>query len=526
MNRRHFLKRLSAGVFLPAAFTSPAFGRIKADNTSTDKRPNIIYLMTDDQRWDTFGCYGNPEFRTHNIDRLAAEGVLFENCYYAVSICMPSRATVLTGQYMSRHRCGFDRPTDYTISRAEFAETYPAVLRRAGYRTGFIGKLGFAVTETKEAPCRNLWRNADYLPSDQFDYWKGWPGQAPKGAYWPKDYGLEKSYKPKQRPHLTDVIGDLITDFIETNPADKPFCLSVSFHAPKGALVPDDVKPEYGRLFENVTFKLPGNYVAGANENLPDLIKRNWRGLGYHRRYTWTPELYQRFVRRQAALAYGVDVVAGRLIGKLKERDFLHNTVIILTSDNGFMNGSHGLDGKSLLYEESMRAPLILYDGRLPKEKRGRRLRQLVSTVDFAPTIVDLAGLASVKNMQGTSLRPLVEGRDLNWRDAVFMENNFTSYQIVPLEEARNDPEQLAKTQRDSLRCHGIRTQRYKYIRFHELDPVLEQLFDLKNDPLEQHDLAGDLQHEQVLKKMRRRCAELYAEARQKNDNEGRPDKP
>jgi arylsulfatase A-like enzyme len=502
------------GIVAPIALSGAAEHRAWAGGGANSERPNIIYLMTDDQRWDSLGCYGNPEFKTHNIDKLAAEGVLFENCYYAVSICMPSRATVLTGQYMSRHRCGFDRPTNYTISRAEFERTYPAVLRRAGYRTGFIGKLGFAVTEAKQAPCTSRWRNAQYMPSDRFDSWKGWAGQAPNGGYWPKDYGLEKSYKSKDRPHLTDVMGDLIIGFVETNPADKPFCLSVSFHAPKGALTPGDVKPEYGRLFENVTFKLPRNYVAGANNNLPDLIKRNWRGLKYHQEYTWTPELYQKFVRRQAALAYGIDIVVGRLVKKLQERKFLGNTVIIFTSDNGFMNGSHGLDGKALLYEESMRAPLIVYDGRLPKDKRGRRLEELISTVDFASTIADLAGADIPGSMQGMSLKPLIEGRRTNWRDAVFMENNFTSYNIVPLEEARNDPAELVKTKRDSLRCHGIRTKRWKYVRFHELDPVLEQLFDLENDSLEQHDLAHDSKYGKVLKTMRERCAEIYAEVR------------
>lgn len=504
MNRRDFLKVTGLGMAVPA------FPGIVRAAKKTDKKPNIIYLMTDDQRWDTLGCYGNPEFKTHNIDQLAAEGVLFENCFYTVSICMPSRATVLTGQYMSRHRCGFDRPTNYTISRAEFALTYPVILRQAGYRTGFIGKLGFVVTNKKEAPCRSLWKKLEHMPSEQFDYWKGWAGQAPKGGYWPKDYGLKKSYEVCKQPHLTDVIGDLILDFIETNPEGKPFCLSVSFHAPKGALVPADVKPEHGELFEDVTFKLPANYVAGENENLPALVKRNWRGLGYHRKYTYTPELYQKFIRRQAGLIYGVDVVVGRLVNKLKERKLLDNTIIIFTSDNGFFNGSHGLDGKALLYEESVRAPLIVYDGRLPKGERGRRLKHLISTIDFAPTMVDLSGLQIPESMQGISFKPLLEGHKVKWREAVFMENNFTSYRIVPLSQAQDDPQALSKTKRDSLRCQGIRTNRWKYIRFHEVDPVLEQLFDLRNDPLEQKDLASNPKHARTLAKLRNLCDKLY----------------
>ncbi|MBL7189802.1 MAG: sulfatase [Phycisphaerae bacterium] len=503
MNRRDFLK--IAGL----AILAPTVGCITQAARKARKRPNIIYLMSDDQRWDTLGCYGNPEFKTHNLDNLADQGVLFENCYYAVSICMPSRATILTGQFMSRHRCGFDRPTDYTISRPEFARTYPMVLRKAGYRTGFIGKLGFVVTEKKERPCRKLWKSPEHMPADRFDYWKGWPGQAPKGQYWPKDFGLKESYEKSKRPHLTDIMGDLILDFVRTNPAGKPFCLSVSFHAPKGALVPADVKPEYDRQFEGVKFKLPPNYVAGPNDKLPDLIKRNWRGLGYHRRYTWTPELYQKFVRRQAALAYGIDVAVGRLVKELKDKRLLDNTVIIFTSDNGFLNGSHGLDGKTLLYEESMRAPLIVFDGRLPAEMRGRRLTQLISTVDFAPTIADLAGSPVPNVMQGKSFKPLIEGRDMRWRDAVFMESNFTQFKAVPLAEAKDDPEALAKTKRDSLRCHGIRTERWKYIRFFETEPVFEQLFDLKSDPIEQHNLAGDPKHAKVLEKLRAQCDRL-----------------
>ena len=174
--RRQFLRTITAGTAAMAAMPALAGKEAK-------KRPNIIFLMTDDQRWDNFGCYGNPEFKTHNLDRLAEQGVLFENCFYAVSICMANRATVLTGEYLSKHRCGFDRPTDYTISLAEFALTYPVILRRSGYTTGFIGKLGFAVTKSKTAPGRNLWRKPENMPSGQFDYWKGWTGQAPKGGY-------------------------------------------------------------------------------------------------------------------------------------------------------------------------------------------------------------------------------------------------------------------------------------------------------------------------------------------------------
>ena len=506
-NRRQFLKK--TGVFAIAGGVMPV-AKVWGAKSRSVSRPNIIYLMSDDQRWDTMGCYGHPEFKTKNLDALAADGVLFENCYYAVSICMPSRATVLTGKYMSTHRCGFDRPTNYTISRAEFSLTYPAILKKAGYRTGFIGKVGFAITEKKTLRKKRGEKSVK-LASEYFDYWQGWPDQAPKGGYWPPNYGLKSSYQKDSRPHLTDIVGDLIGDFIDTNNADKPFCLSVSFHAPKGALKPADAKPEYNKIFDGVTFQKPENYVPGLNEKLPDVIKRNWRGLfPYHKRYTWTPELYQKFVRRQAALTYGIDVQVGKLMAKLRDKGLLDNTVIIFTSDNGFFNGSHGLDGKALLYEESMRAPLIVWDPRLDGSKRGQRLPQLVSTVDYAPTIIDLAGANIPDAMQGMSLKPLIQGqKHPKWRDAVFMENNFTQNKIVPIEEAKNNPEALAKTNTDSLRCHGIRTEQYKYIRFFELDPVFEELYDLKSDPLEQKNLATDPKHTKVLQELRRKCSDL-----------------
>jgi len=148
----------------------PFFCNANVSAADSTDQPNIIFLMTDDQRWDNLGCYGRPEFQTTNIDRLARQGVTFDNAYYAVSICMPSRVTMMTGRYISNHQVGFSPPYNYTLSKSDFLDSYPSQMKKAGYRTGFVGKFGFSVTETPQRP--NIDKSYDFGNhlKDQFDY--------------------------------------------------------------------------------------------------------------------------------------------------------------------------------------------------------------------------------------------------------------------------------------------------------------------------------------------------------------------
>ncbi len=508
----------------PIPFTLIVFlflvsGGVKATAADArDARPNLVFLMSDDQRWDTFGCYGRPEFKTPHIDELAKQGTLFENCFYAVSICMPSRATAMTGQYLSRHRCGFSAPTDFTVSHKEFANAYPMRLKAAGYRTGFVGKFGFAVTKTKVKGSRPKRWDMQANIGEAFDFFYGSPvhfGQRKTASYWPQDEEMARLLKNRTKSERTEMYGDMMLRFLETHSGKQPFCLSVSFQAVKGNRESDVIDHEHWDMFKNVTMSKPGNHVMGGNPKLPAAVRKSWRGVKLHKTTTGNERGYQQFVRERAAMGHSIDLQVGRLVKKLKTMGVLENTVIIYTSDNGRFHGSHGLYDKALLYEESVRAPLIIFDGRQPEKQRGRRLKQLVSTVDYAPTLLGFAGLDAPDSMQGKSLVELISGRTppKRWRDAVYMENHFVSDGAQPVSAALKGKE-LKKTRTSSIRCRGVRTERWKYIVFFELDPRVEQLFDLNNDPLEQNNLAGRVEHAEVLAKLRKRCNALFESAR------------
>ncbi|MDP0489954.1 MAG: sulfatase-like hydrolase/transferase [Verrucomicrobiota bacterium JB023] len=483
------------------------------------QRPNIIFLMTDDQRCDNLSCYGRPEFRTHHIDELAAQGVLFNKAYYAVSICMPSRVTMLTGRYLSNHQVGFSPPYNYTLSEQGLKDSYPSQLKKAGYRTGFVGKVGFSVTEEKRRP--NMFQPYDFRDHfrEHFDFFAGdGTHTGSELRLWPEEDQALKEIYDKSNKKLTRTLrtGEAMLRFLETQPADQPFCLSVSFLAVKHDST-SHIYPPHLKLFQNTEFPVPENWVNGANEKLPEVVQKFWRGPKLHLQRSSTPELYQRQVRRFAAQGYTVDQQVGRMMEKLEEKGFLENTIVIYTSDNGRFQGSHGLFDKALLYEESMKAPLIVFDGRAPKEQRGRREEALISSVDIAPTILSLAGLTPPASMQGESFRQILDQTQdrPQWQDGVFMESLFINHLMGA--RGKPNPEEInERTIRDnkSYRCHGIRTARWKYFRYYEQDPVLEELYDLENDPLEQTNLAADPAYSETLQELRDRTQELYLKAK------------
>ncbi|WP_372772908.1 sulfatase-like hydrolase/transferase [Mangrovibacterium sp.] len=477
-------------------------------------KPNIIFLMTDDQRWDNMGCYGKPEFNTPNIDRLSEQGVTFDKAYYAVAICMPSRVTMVTGRFNSNHRVGFVAPDNYTLSQADFAKGYPAILKNAGYRTGFIGKVGYTVSEKATQPSTPGEHFYKENMGGVFDFFAGSETHDRNGVItWPEDDpGLKEIYKEgRQNSGRTLRTGEAMLRFIETQPDDQPFCLSVSFYAVKHDSNSDIYWPHYEQ-YENYSMSVPENWVV-ENEKLPAVVKENARGVRLHRERSSTPEQYQRLVRRFATQGYSVDQQVGLLVEKLKEKGMLENTIIIYTSDNGRFQGSHGLFDKCLLYEESIKAPLIVYDGRVPESERGFRTDALISSVDIAPTILSLAGFELPESMQGSDFSGILNRtQDMSkWRDAVFMEDLF----IVEMFNAKNKENadeinaDMVKANR-SYRSHGVATNRYKYFVYYEHSPKIEELYDLENDPLEQNNLASDPEHAEILMNLRMRTEELY----------------
>lgn len=464
VSRREFLSAASAAGI--GACSSLAWSGMSAGaqrGVSDGKSPNIIFLLTDDQRWDAMGCMGNPYIRTPHLDRLASDGVLFQNNFVTCSICAPSRASILSGQYNRRNGIN-DFATSF--SAEALAQTYPMLLRRAGYRTGFVGKYGIGRTH----------------PENEFDFFEGFSGQ---GQYFHEIEG--------KHVHLTSIHGDQAEKFLRTCSADQPFCLSVSFKAPH--VMDSDVRqflydPAYESLYADVTIPRPPKSDYRSFAMMPEFVRdsegrRRW-GIRFAADFQ-----YQRSVKGYYRLIYGIDVVLGRIRKTLQEKGLEENTIIIFTSDNGFFLGEYGLAGKWLMYEESIRTPLIIYDPRLSQNQQGQHRQEMTLNIDIAPTILEYAGINIPSRMQGRSLVPLSMGQPVaDWRKDFFYEHLFTA-EWAPIPQTE-----------------GIRTERWKYIRYVGEDPVYEELFDLKNDPLETKNVFFDSRNTTVLESLRERWSQ------------------
>lgn len=420
-------------------------------------------MFADDQAQSCLGYAGNKVIRTPNMDRLAAEGVWFENAFVTTAICCSSRASILTGQYMRRHGItDFHKP----LSAKAFAQSYPVLLRKAGYRTGYLGK--FAVG----------WPNEDIrhlsLPADQFDYWYGFP----------QVFGFEQKINGKSR-YLTNVITDKAINFLRTNPADQPFCLTVAFKEPHGPY--DYFDPDFPNPYEDLTIPPAKTLTRDAYEKVPRFIRHSLNGTGDRSGWLENPQSYQKSLRTVYSLISRMDLAVGHIISALRRLGLDDNTIIIWASDHGSFLGAHGLRGKWLMYEESIRIPLIIRDPRQGAGGRRRSVEQMALNIDLAPTMLDFAGVPIPEQMQGKSLAPIVGGSDQTLRDHWYYEHFYEHHgNIRPTE--------------------GVRTRKWKYVRFPKENPVYEQLFDLSNDPYELKDLARDADHEAMLRRLRRRC--------------------
>jgi len=430
------------------------------------RQPNIIFLVTDDQRADTMGCAGNPIIQTPNMDALANNGVRFKNTFVTTSICASSRASIFTGQWTRRHGI-IDFRTHF--SEEVLAQTYPMLLSQAGYRIGFIGKYGVGAKKD--------------LPIDKYDYWKGFPGQ---GRYENKDEN--GNYK-----HLTQIMGEQAIEFLNSCSQDRPFCLSVSFKAPH---VQDNDPRQfiydraYSDLYSDVTIPTPETANPLYFDALPEFLRNSEARRRWNIRFP-NPEKFQESVKSYYRLITGVDVVIGKIRDQLEQLNYDDNTIIILTGDNGFYLGEYGLAGKWFPHELSIRVPLLVYDPGAPQKLCGLVLDQMALNVDIAPTILELANLSVPRQMQGRSLMPLLKGKKTKWRTEFFYEHPF-------------EHKTIAKSK-------ALRTQRFKYARY--IDYNYEELYDLKNDPAESINLAKDEKYQKTLASLRKRCNELAKKA-------------
>ena len=479
-----------------------AAGLLAAPAAAQD-RPNIIFMMSDDHAAHAISAYGSRVNQTPHLDRLAREGMLMRNVFVTNSICTPSRAAILTGQYS--HLNGVPVFNRFDSSRMTMAR----LLQQSGYYTGMIGK----------------W----HLGSDPagFDQWEILPGQ---GAYHnPILYTAtgEKTYTGR---YVTDVITDLGIDFIAKRPKDKPFFLMLHNKAPHRPWEPDDTHraqfadrwiPEPESLwdsYETRTDALHENQQRVA----ADLTRRDLKleppaGLEGAERTKWLavkPDSvtitrdgqpvtltgeplvrwkYQRYMRDYLATIQSVDDNVGRLLAFLDSSGLSRNTIVIYTSDQGFFLGDHGLFDKRFMYEESLRMPFLI---RWPRQiKAGSTSAAMALNLDFAPTLLEAAGVPIPADMQGRSLLPVLRGKTpADWRTSMY-------YRYY------HDPGD------HNTRAHyGVRTLTHKLIYFWKKDQW--ELFDLVNDPLELHNLYGEPGQEKVTATLRTELERLKKQVR------------
>jgi arylsulfatase A-like enzyme len=432
-------------------------------SAGASRRPNFVFFLTDDQPFNGMSCTGNPVLRTPNMDRLAAEGVLFENAFVTTSICCCSRASIYTGQHMRRHGIeDFAKP----LSAAQWRQTFPALLRQSGYRTAFLGK--YAIGSPKVSKELSL-------PGDQFDLWYGFP----------QNIAFKQSVDGKER-YLTTVMAEKAVRFLKETEKNQPFCLIMALKEPHGPL--DYFDPEFKDPCANAAIPPPANLTRQSFEALPELVRN---GLNGNPQWLDNPASYQASMRKIYAYISRADLAVGQIYSALKDQGLDQNTVIIHLSDNGSMEGAHGMAGKWIMYEESIHVPLIIRDPRLPASTHGRRT-QMALNIDLAPTILAMAGVPVPPGMQGMDLQPLLRDPQAKGREDWYYEHVYTT----------------RPPQKPIPRNEGLRTERWKYIRYTEPKPPLEQLFDLAADPREERDLANDAAHAETLTKLRARCDE------------------
>jgi arylsulfatase A-like enzyme len=476
------LLRMLAAVAAATAVSCFALAALASDATA-DRRPNIVFLLADDQRFDSLGCMGNREIHTPNIDRLAAEGVLFRRHYDTTAICMASRASIMTGLYEYHHGCNFDRGS---MGRETFMFSYPVLLRQEGYRVGFAGKFGFPVTS---GPTSQSKESEDREPIDQFDWWGGWVGQ---GSYeTKKDPHLSKY--ATQYPHVSRALGAAACDFIKDSAASgKPFCLSISFKAPHHPYTPDPLDLD---LYRGVTFSKPGNWGREKGAHLPEQARRSRM---YQSEFgEWSDDRqFQKSLALYYQLINGNDVAVGMIREQLARSGVADNTVVIYTSDNGWMCGDHGLGGKVFPYEGASRAPLIICDPRR-RMAAGKTCDALTANVDMAPTILDFARVPVPRAMDGVSLVPLLDQPGQRVHDALLLMNAWPW-----------SAEQLVMS---------VVMPEWKYIYWFYGDKTIEpveELYDMQRDPLELHSEAAVPDQAQVLGRMREAYDRQLAQAR------------
>ncbi len=447
---------------------------VNAQQNKNQEKPNIIFILTDDQRFDAIGYAGNKYVQTPEMDKLASSGTYFSKAIATTPICAASRASILTGLHERSHNYNFQTGN----IRADYMEnSYPKLLKNNGYYTGFYGKFGVEYS------------NLD----SQFDVYDSYD----RNLKYKDRRGFFYKTIGKDTVHLTRYTGQQALDFINTVSNKKPFCLSLSFSAPHAHdPAPDQYfwQPESDKLLANTTIPDPTVTEEKYFKSLPKDVQAGFNRL----RWTWrfdTPEKYQKSVKGYYRMISEVDSEIKKIREKLAEKGLDKNTIIIVMGDNGYFLGERQLADKWLMYDNSIRVPMIIYD---PRVNAHQDIDDMALNIDIPATIADYAGIAKPASWQGKSLKPITskETKTID-RDTILIEHIWEFTEIPPSE--------------------GVRTKKWKYFRYVN-DKSIEELYNLEEDPKETKNLINDKKHQKVVEALRKKCDELI----KKNSNKYR----
>lgn len=453
------------------ALLPSAASLLNAASLLANDRPNIVFFFTDDQTTSTLGCYGNALVQTPNIDALARRGTRFENAFVSHSICWVSRTTILTG-LVGRSYGTPDNPEQARPDAVE--KLYSDLLHDHGYRTGYFGKWHAKMPQ-------------GYRREDHFDEFEA--------------IGRNPYYKKQpdgSLRHETELIVDRGIEFLKSQPQGQPFALNMWFnacHAEDG-----DRRPGIGHfpwpravdgMYEDVEVSPPRLNDPAIFDALPEFLQTTINRERFFWRWN-TDQKYQTNMRAYFRMVSGIDGAIGRFLKALEAAGLAENTIIVYSADNGYYMGNRGLAGKWSHYEESLRVPLIVADPRVPAAQRGKVTAAPALNLDLPATFLDWAGVDVPDRYQGRSLKVVVDGETpADWRTETFHEHFAVRSRIPAFEGLRND--------------------QFKYVRYFDHGNH-EFLHDLKNDPDELVNLAGDPQHAATLQAMRQRATERVAE--------------
>ncbi|MCM3903549.1 MAG: sulfatase [Pyrinomonadaceae bacterium] len=465
---------LSLLLTLPLSGTSQ-----RPSGAEGSSRPNIVFILIDDLRWDELGVVGHPYIKTPNIDRIGKEGALFRNAFMTTPLCSPSRASFLTGQYA--HTNGIIDNVDRSVASHQLV-TFPLLLHQSGYQTAFVGKWHMGNDDT---------------PRPGFDRWVSFKGQ---GTYLNPEFN-EDGISVKASGYVTDILSSYVVEFIKRR-HDKPFLIYLAHKAihPEvmqhgdGSVNLADAElfipaERHRNLYAGKTIPHRPNYKR-APEGKPALQRRigDLPPLG-----AATGTRDESILGRQRSLM-AIEEGVGNILKALEETHQLDNTILVLASDNGYFYGEHGLSvERRLAYEESIRMPLLVRYHKLIKP--GTVRNEFALNIDLAPTLLELAGVGVPNKMQGRSLVTLLNGARPAWRNSFLIE--YYSDKVFP---------RMAQ-----MGYKAVRTERWKYIHYLELEGM-DELYDIKTDPYEMKNLIHQPGAEKALAEMKLEMERLLKE--------------